>query len=40
VCSAYLKNSVNIFVEEIYKMGCMEGSGAPVLYIGRKVPKG
>jgi hypothetical protein len=22
------------------KMGCVEGSGVPVLYIGRKVPKG
>jgi len=24
----------------IYKMGCLEGSGVPVLYIRRKVPKG
>jgi hypothetical protein len=23
-----------------YKMGCLEGSGVPVLYIGRTVPKG
>jgi hypothetical protein len=22
------------------KMGCVEGSGVPVLYIGRRVPKG
>jgi hypothetical protein len=22
------------------KMGCVEGSGVPVLYIGRTVPKG
>jgi hypothetical protein len=35
-----LKNSVRIFVKKIYKMGCLEGSGVPVLYIGRTVPKG
>jgi hypothetical protein len=35
-----LKNSVRIFVEEIYKMGCLNGSGVPVLYIGRMVSKG
>jgi hypothetical protein len=35
-----LKNSVWIFVETIYKMGCLEGSGVPVLCIGRTVPKG
>jgi hypothetical protein len=23
-----------------YKMGCLEGSGVPVLYIGRTVPTG
>jgi hypothetical protein len=39
-CAACLKNSVLIFVEKIYKMGCLEGSGVPVLYIGRTVPKG
>jgi hypothetical protein len=39
-CAACLKNSVQIFVEKIYKMGCLEGSGVPVLYIGRTVPKG
>jgi hypothetical protein len=39
-CAACLKNSVRIFVEKIYKMGCLEGSGVPVLYIGRTVPKG
>jgi hypothetical protein len=33
------KNSVRIFVEKIYKMVCLEGSGVPVLYIGRTVPK-
>jgi hypothetical protein len=33
------KNSVRIFVEKIYKMGCLMGSGVPVLYIGRTVPK-
>jgi hypothetical protein len=40
----HFKNSVRIFVEKIYKMGCLEGSGVPVLYIyiyiGRTVPKG
>jgi hypothetical protein len=41
VCSMF-KNSVRIFVEKIYKMGCLEGSGVPVLlvYIGRTFPKG
>jgi hypothetical protein len=40
MCAACLKNSVWIFVEKIHKMGCLEGSGVPVLYIGRTVPKG
>jgi hypothetical protein len=39
-CAGCLKNSVRIFVEKIYKMGCLEGSGVPVPYIGRTVPKG
>jgi hypothetical protein len=39
-CAVCLKNSVRIFVEKIYNMGCLEGSGAPVLYIERTVPKG
>jgi hypothetical protein len=39
-CAACLKHSVRIFVEKIYKMGVLEGSGAPVLYIGSTVPKG
>jgi hypothetical protein len=26
--------------EKIHKMGCLEGSGVPVLYTGRTVPKG
>jgi hypothetical protein len=29
-----------MFVEKIYKMGCLVDSGVPVLYIGRMVPKG
>jgi hypothetical protein len=29
-----------MFFEKIHKMGCLEGSGVPVLYIGRTVPKG
>jgi hypothetical protein len=39
-CAACLKHSVQIFVEKIYKMVCLEGSGVPVLYIGRTVHKG
>jgi hypothetical protein len=35
-----LKNLVCIFVEKIHQMGRLEGSGVPVLYIGRTVPKG
>jgi hypothetical protein len=34
------KNAVRIFVEKICRMGCLGGSGVPVLYIGRTVPKG
>jgi hypothetical protein len=34
------KNFVCKFVEKIYKMGCLEGNGVPVLYKGRTVPKG
>jgi hypothetical protein len=39
-CAACLKKSVRIFVEKIQKMGCLESSGVPVLYIGRTVRKG
>ena len=39
-CAACLKYSVLIFVEKIYKMQHLEGSGMPVLYIGRTVLKG
>jgi hypothetical protein len=35
-----LKKLVRIFVEKVYKMGFLEGSSVPVLYIGRTVPKG
>jgi len=35
-----LKYSVLIVAEKIYKMQHLEGSGTPVLYIGRTVPKG
>jgi hypothetical protein len=34
------KNFLSKFVEKIYEMVCLEGSGVPVLYIGRTVPKG
>jgi hypothetical protein len=40
VCAARLKNSVQIFAEKIHKMGCLEGSGVPVLYVGCTVSKG
>ena len=35
-----LKYSVLIVVEKMYKMQQLEGSGTPVLYIGRAVLKG
>jgi len=35
-----LKYSVLIFVEKIKEMQHLEGSGTPVLYIGRTVLKG
>jgi hypothetical protein len=40
MCAACLKNFVCKFVENIYKMLFLDGSGVPVLYIGRTVPKG
>jgi len=33
-------NSVLIFVEKLYKMQHLEGSGTPILYIGHMVLKG
>jgi hypothetical protein len=39
-CAASLKYSVLKFVEKKYKMQHLEGSGMPVLYIGRTVLKG
>ena len=39
-CAACLKYSVRIFVEKKYEMQQLEGSGTPVLYIGRTVLKG
>jgi len=38
--AARLKYSVLIFVEKIYKMQRLGGSGTPVLYIGRTIFKG
>jgi hypothetical protein len=35
----HLKYSILIFVEKNYKMQHLEGSGTPVLYIGRTVFK-
>ena len=40
MCAACLKYSVFIFVEKIYKMQHLGGSGTPVLYIGRMVLEG
>jgi len=40
-CAACLKYSLLTFIEKnIYKMQHVEGSGTPVLYIGRTVLKG
>ena len=39
-CAACLKYSVLIFAEKKYKMQHLEGSGTPVLHIGRTDPKG
>jgi hypothetical protein len=39
-CVACLKYSILIFVEKIYKMQHLEGSGTPVIYIERRVLKG
>jgi len=39
-CAACLKHWVLIFVEKIYKMQHLEGSGTPVLYIRRTILKG
>jgi hypothetical protein len=40
-CAACLNYSVLIFVEKkVYKMQHLEGSGTPILYIGRTVLKG
>jgi hypothetical protein len=39
-CASWLKYSVIIVVEQIYKMQHLEGSGMPVLYIGRTIFKG
>jgi hypothetical protein len=39
-CAACLKYSVLTFVEKIYKMQHLEGSGTPVLYIECMVLKG
>jgi hypothetical protein len=38
--AACSKIFVRKFIEKIYKMGFLEGSGVPVLYIGLAVPKG
>jgi hypothetical protein len=32
--------SIDVFLEKIYKMQRLKGSGTPVLYIGRTVFKG
>jgi hypothetical protein len=35
-----LKIQYLYFFKKYKKIGCVEGSGVPVLYIGRTVPKG
>jgi len=40
LCAACLKYSVIIFVEKVYKMQHLVGSGTPVLCIRRTVLKG
>jgi hypothetical protein len=40
VCVTCLKYKLLILAEKIYKMQHLEGSGTPVLYIGRTVLKG
>jgi hypothetical protein len=39
-CAAFLKYSVLIIVEKIYKIQHLESSGTTVLYIGRTFLKG
>jgi hypothetical protein len=39
VCSMFKKFSTYICLKKIYKMGCLECSGVPVLYIRRTFPK-
>jgi hypothetical protein len=39
-CAACLKGTVLIFFNKINKMQHLEGSGMPVLYIGRTVLEG
>jgi len=38
-CAACLKYSVLEIVEKIYKMGCLEGSGTPVLSLACDIIK-
>jgi hypothetical protein len=40
VCAACLKIQYVYLLEKYIKMGCLECSGVPVLYIGRTVAKG
>jgi hypothetical protein len=39
-CAACFENLVRIFIKNIYKMVFLKGSGVPLLYIERTVPKG
>ena len=44
MCAVWRRELYSIFQyvylsKKIYKMGCLEGSGVPVLYIGRTLPK-
>jgi hypothetical protein len=35
-----LKNQYVYLIKKMYKMGCLEGNGLSVLYVGRTVPIG
>jgi hypothetical protein len=39
-CAACIKNSVTMFVDEMYKMWSLRESSTPLLYIGCSMPKG
>jgi hypothetical protein len=41
VCVQHVQKIQYVYLLKKYiKMGCLKGSGVPVIYIGRTVPKG